>query len=41
MKDNVYLIKSINAMKHEQHDLEKQIKILHRGMPGSANDEAF
>lgn len=23
MKDNVYLIRSINAMRHEQHDLEK------------------
>merc|ERR1712060_110842 len=41
MKDNVYLLKSINAMRHEEHNLEKQIKILRRGMPGSAGDEAY
>jgi len=41
MKDNVYLIKRINEMRKEEHELEKQIEVLKRGMPGNANDEAM
>ena len=41
MKDNVYLIKRINEMRMEKHELQKQIEVLRRGMPGSGNDEAF
>ena len=41
MKDNVYLIKRINEMRKEEHEYQKQIAVLERGMPGSGNDEAF
>ena len=41
MKDNVYLIKRINEMRKEEHEYQKQITVLERGMPGSGNDEAF
>ena len=39
MKDNVYLIRRINEMRKEEHELMKQIKLLERGEQG-IGDEA-
>ena len=39
MKDNVYLIRRINEMRKEEHELMKQIKLLERGEEG-IGDEA-
>ena len=35
------LITRINEMKKEEHELHKQIQLLKRGVPGSADDTRF
>ena len=41
MNDNVYLIKRINEMRKEEHELQKQIEVLSRGAAGTGNEEMY